>query len=79
MAELTVKFKDSTTVIHLKGQVFHHGNLTQSDYDYLVSFSSDFADLFVPIEKETQAPLEAKKLKDGKRKESSANSGSSEA
>ncbi len=81
MADLTVNFKDPSTIIHLRGQVFHQGNLTQSDFEYLVSFSSGYADFFEPIAAvaaENQVQPKAKKLKDGK-DTSSGTSSSSEA
>ncbi len=66
--EAKFKFKDSDGIININGQKIHPGNLTQEDYDYLLSWSKDYASLFVPLETIT---LEAKtkKKEDGKVKE----------
>lgn len=63
-----VKFKDSDMIIHINGQKIHPGNLTQEDYDYLLSWNQDYASLFIPLE---TVNLEAKpkSKKDGKAEE----------
>lgn len=65
MAEAKVKFKDPDAIISINGQKIHPGNLTQEDYEYLLSWNKDYASLFVPLE---NINLEAKpkKQKDGK-------------
>lgn len=61
--EANVKFKVPGASITINGQKFHDGNLTQEDYEYLVSWSKDFASQFVPKEKVEDKP---KNKKDGK-------------
>lgn len=59
------QFKDPDMIININGQKIHPGNLTQEDYDYLLSWNQDYASLFVPLE---NVNLEAKSKikKDGK-------------
>ncbi len=47
--ETKVKFKDPDMVININGQKIHPGNLTQEDYDYLLSWNKDYASLFEPL------------------------------
>lgn len=59
-----VQFREPGSVIRLNGMEVHSGNLTQENYEFLLSWSKDFALQFVPAEKEV-TKLKAKP--DGKK------------
>jgi len=63
------KFKDPDMIININGQKIHPGNLTQEDYDYLLSWNKDYASLFVPLEN-VNLEAKSKKKSDGKAEES---------
>lgn len=63
--EAKVKFIDPAVIIFINGQRIHQGNLTQEDYEYLVSWSKDYETMFVPIE---EKELKQKAKPDGKEK-----------
>lgn len=65
-----VKFKDPDMIININGQKIHPGNLTQEDYDYLLSWNKDYASLFEPLEIITLEAKSSKKKTDGKAEES---------
>ena len=67
--EANVKFKDPDMIINVNGQKIHPGNLTQEDYDYLLSWNKEYASLFEPLEA-IQVEAKPKKQKtDGESKE----------
>lgn len=68
MADAKFKFKDPDMIININGQKIHPGNLTQEDYDYLLSWNKDYASLFVPLENVT-LEAKSKKKSDGKAEE----------
>jgi hypothetical protein len=68
--EAKVKFKDPDMIINVNGQKIHPGNLTQEDYEYLLSWNKDYASLFVPLET-VNLEAKSKKKSDGKAAEES--------
>ncbi len=66
--EAKVKFKDPDMIINVNGQKIHPGNLTQEDYDYLLSWNKDYASLFVPLEN-INLEVKSKSKRDGKAEE----------
>ena len=50
MAASNFKFKEPGVTIRINGQRINQGNLTQEDYDYLISWNPNYADLFEPAD-----------------------------
>ncbi len=61
-----VKFKDATVTICINGQRINQNNLTQEDYEYLLSWNQSFASYFEPVGEKEVKP---KQKSDGKAKE----------
>jgi len=62
-----VKFKEPGVTICINGQRMHAGNLTQEDYEYLLSWNPEYASHFEPVEEKAEARPKLKQ--DGKTKE----------
>lgn len=60
-----VKFLDPTVTICINGQRINQNNLTQEDYEYLVSWNQSYASYFVPVEEKKEVTPKAKQ--DGKK------------
>lgn len=64
--EPKVKFLDPSITICVNGQRINQNNLTQEDYEYLVSWNESYAAYFVPVEEKKEVKPKIKK--DGEEK-----------
>ena len=69
MADAKVRFKDPDMIININGQRIHPGNLTQEDYEYLMSWNREAYEPFFVSRENINLEPKSKIKKDGKGEE----------